>query len=58
MTPTSHAAVPTELASSPAESVPLGPAHIHAPIPGATATLIHDLRELDLQVPLQYTNYR
>jgi protoheme IX farnesyltransferase len=24
----------------------LGPAHIHAPSPGATATLIHDLREL------------
>jgi protoheme IX farnesyltransferase len=24
----------------------LGPAHLHAPSPGATATLIHDLREL------------
>ncbi len=38
---TSHpqAAVPAELAAH-------GPAHIHAPSPGATATLLHDLREL------------
>jgi protoheme IX farnesyltransferase len=39
-----------ELAASATESARtasgLGPAHIHVPTPGATATLIHDLREL------------
>ena len=39
MTPITQAAVP-------AEQVAHGPAHIHAPSPGATATLLHDLREL------------
>jgi heme o synthase len=43
MTPASQAAIPASLAASPAESA----AHaLHAPSPGATATLIHDLREL------------
>jgi len=46
MAPASQAAVPAELASHPADSLAHGPAHIHAPIPGATATLLHDLREL------------
>ena len=46
MTPASQAAVPAELASPPADSLPHGPGHLHAPSPGATATLIHDLREL------------
>jgi len=46
MTPASQAATPAELASPSAESVSLAAAHIHAPSPGATATLIHDLREL------------
>jgi heme o synthase len=46
MTSASQAATPAELASSPAEGVSLAAAHIHAPSPGATATLIHDLREL------------
>jgi protoheme IX farnesyltransferase len=43
MTPASQDAVPAELAA-PAEH----PLHVsvHAPAPGATATLIHDLREL------------
>jgi protoheme IX farnesyltransferase len=41
MTPASQAANPVDLAA-PAEHH----AHIHAPQPGATATLIHDLREL------------
>jgi len=39
MTPATQAAVPAELAAH-------GPVHIHAPEAGATATLIHDLREL------------
>jgi len=43
MTPASHAANPAELAT-PAESHLHGA--IHAPRPGSTATLIHDLREL------------
>jgi protoheme IX farnesyltransferase len=44
MTPASQAEVPAELAAPPHVS----PVHgaIHAPQPGATATLIHDLREL------------
>lgn len=40
MTPASQAANPADL------SAPVAHAHIHAPQPGATATLIHDLREL------------
>ena len=43
MTPATQAAVPAELA---AHDSGLGQAHIHAPSPGATASLIHDLREL------------
>ncbi len=43
MNPVSQAAPPSELAAH-SESSPHGP--IHAPSPGATATLIHDLREL------------
>src|SRR5664279_1198136 len=39
MPPATQAGVPPELAAP-------GPAHIHAPEAGATATLIHDLREL------------
>ena len=35
-----------ELAAHPAESATHGPGHLHAPTPGATATLIGDLREL------------
>jgi protoheme IX farnesyltransferase len=35
-----------ELAPHPAEGALHGPAHLHAPTPGATATLIGDLREL------------
>ena len=49
MNPISQAAVPTKLdaiAAPPAHVHPHAPGHIHAPIPGATATLIHDLREL------------
>jgi len=45
-----QAAVQSEFAAPAIESgrpdAGLGPAHIHAPSPGATATLIHDLREL------------
>ncbi len=44
MTPVSHAANPVNLNASAGASMP-GHAHIHAPRPGATATLIHDLRE-------------
>jgi protoheme IX farnesyltransferase len=42
-----HATQP-ELAAPAAESAwqASGPAHLHAPSPGSTATLIHDLREL------------
>jgi len=46
MTPISHAADPVELVPPTAQGVAHGPGHIHAPSPGATATLIHDLREL------------
>ncbi|MGA2340971.1 MAG: hypothetical protein ABSF75_13835, partial [Terracidiphilus sp.] len=43
MTPASQAAAPSEFAALHADS----PSHaLHAPAPGATATLIHDLREL------------
>jgi protoheme IX farnesyltransferase len=47
MTPVSQAANPVNLSAS-ADSVlhEHGHPHIHAPEPGATATLIHDLREL------------
>jgi len=46
MTPASQAAHPAELAAN-AESAAHGSAHtLHAPNPGTTATLIHDLREL------------
>lgn len=44
MTPASHAEVTTKLAAASLESVVHG--SIHAPLPGATATLIQDLREL------------
>ena len=50
MTPVSQAADPAELTAHSLESVAHGPGpasgHLHAPAPGATATLIHDLREL------------
>jgi len=46
MTPLSQAAAPAELAASSSSHTAHGPAHIHAPSPGATATLINDLREL------------
>jgi protoheme IX farnesyltransferase len=47
MTPVSQAAVPSDLAAESAgNAVSQTQAHIHAPSPGATATLIHDLREL------------
>ncbi len=43
MTPASQAAAPSGLAASHVDPAPHA---IHAPAPGATATLIHDLREL------------
>jgi len=48
MTPASQAAHPAPLAAHTLESAahPHGHAHLHAPEPGATATLIQDLREL------------
>jgi protoheme IX farnesyltransferase len=49
MTPAIQAAVSAEHAPSVENAEPdsgLGQTHIHAPSPGATATLIHDLREL------------
>ena len=50
MNSATQAAVQSEFAAPAIESgrpdAGLGPAHIHAPSPGATATLIHDLREL------------
>jgi protoheme IX farnesyltransferase len=54
MTPATQAADRDELAASPAASAGPGPGlshthphgHLHAPEAGATATLIHDLREL------------
>jgi len=46
MAPASQAAVPAELAAPAVDGHLHGPAHLHAPSPGATATLIHDLREL------------
>jgi protoheme IX farnesyltransferase len=47
MTPASQATNPVNLEATAASSAhEHGHAHIHAPKPGATATLIHDLREL------------
>jgi protoheme IX farnesyltransferase len=47
MTPVSHTANPVDLqAGADRAALELGHAHIHAPQPGATARLIHDLREL------------
>ncbi len=47
MTPVTHAANPASLQASADTALPEhGHVHIHAPEPGATATLIHDLREL------------
>jgi len=46
MTPASQAADPTTLAAPATAVAPHGPAHLHAPKPGLTATLIHDFREL------------
>jgi len=48
MTPASQAVPPAELATPSTEEAVHGHghAHIHAPSPGATATLLHDLREL------------
>jgi len=43
MTPASQAAAPSEFATPQVDSAPHA---IHAPAPGATATVIHDLREL------------
>ncbi|MGD0730427.1 MAG: heme o synthase [Terracidiphilus sp.] len=44
MTPASQAAIPAELAAPSSDDAARG--HLHAPQPGATASLIHDLREL------------
>jgi protoheme IX farnesyltransferase len=38
--------IPATQAAAPAEQAAHGPAHLHAPEAGSTATLIHDLREL------------
>jgi protoheme IX farnesyltransferase len=50
MTPVSQAADPAKLTAPSIDSAGPGPSpasgHLHAPQPGATATLIHDLREL------------
>jgi protoheme IX farnesyltransferase len=46
MTSATQAAVPTNPVSSPVDSLVHASGHLHAPSPGATATLIHDLREL------------
>lgn len=50
MNPTSHAVTPPELVAHASPVPGTGPRHgqhtIHAPSPGTTATLIHDLREL------------
>jgi protoheme IX farnesyltransferase len=45
LTSATQAAIPAEHAAH-AEQASHGPAHIHAPEAGSTATLIHDLREL------------
>ena len=46
MNPASQTAAPTKLAPVENRGSAAGAAHLHAPQPGATATLIHDLREL------------
>jgi len=46
MTPAPQAAVPEQLTTSAVEGATHGHAHLHAPEAGATARLIHDLREL------------
>src|SRR5271165_2460235 len=46
MTPAPQAAVPAVLGSPSHQTPAHDSAHIHVPQPGATATLIHDLREL------------
>ena len=46
MTPAPQAVVSADIAAPAGEGLKHGPAHLHAPSPGATATLIHDLREL------------
>lgn len=46
MTPVSQAANPAELAAPKVQGAPHAPGVIHAPRAGATALLIHDLREL------------
>jgi protoheme IX farnesyltransferase len=45
LTPASQAAL-TEVAVPPSDRLPHAPPHVHAPAPGATASLIQDLREL------------
>jgi protoheme IX farnesyltransferase len=46
MTPASQSAGSAEAVALHGKGLADAPAHIHAPAPGATATLIHDLREL------------
>ena len=46
MTPVTQAANPAELAAPQVQSAAHAPGTLHAPRAGATATLIHDLREL------------
>jgi protoheme IX farnesyltransferase len=46
MTPVAQSALPAEAATPAAEGAAHGHARLHAPEAGATATLIHDLREL------------
>ncbi|MGA7858150.1 MAG: UbiA family prenyltransferase, partial [Terracidiphilus sp.] len=46
MTPASQAATPAELPAPASEQAAHATGHLHAPTPGSTATLIHDIREL------------
>jgi len=46
MTPAAQATVPAELAAPSVDNGAHGTGHLHAPSPGATATMISDLREL------------
>jgi protoheme IX farnesyltransferase len=46
LTPATQADFPAHSAAPSPDSIVHGPSHIHAPEAGATATLIHDLREL------------
>ena len=46
MNPASQAAVPLQNSGAIAENPTVSQPHLHAPSPGATAMLIHDLREL------------